>query len=49
MGGKNSKGYRNSMRRQKTIESNEELQMEIKNPIKFCKYNTMIIFPLISL
>ena len=38
MGGKNSKSYRNSMRRQKTIESNEELQMEIKNPIKFCKY-----------
>lgn len=38
MGGKNSKNYRKSLIRQKTIESNEELQMEIKNPIKFCKY-----------
>lgn len=38
MGGKNSKNYRKSLIRQKTIESNEELQREVKNPIKFCKY-----------
>lgn len=38
MGGKNSKKNKVALARQKTIESNEELQREVKSPIKFYKY-----------